>query len=147
MVDVSKLKTNKIEDPATYYVAPDDIVRDNDLSAEEKKKALNTWEQDARQQLTASGEGMLVARKASIRIITLASARYSAQRIRLVRNRNTNPPNRTVAFKIRVGDFSVCHCPLLSRDPHVNPRSTLRGHLVRLRCGGLIFKKLGLQTD
>jgi hypothetical protein len=33
-------------------------VKDNDLYTEEKKKALNSWEQDARQQLTASSEGM-----------------------------------------------------------------------------------------
>ena len=58
MVDVSKLKMNKIEHPATFYAMPDDIVKDNDLSAEEKKTALNSWEQDARQQLTASNEGM-----------------------------------------------------------------------------------------
>jgi len=55
---VSKLKMDKIEHPATFYATPDDIVKDNDLSAEEKKKALNIWEQDARQQLTASSEGM-----------------------------------------------------------------------------------------
>ncbi len=58
MVDVSKLKMRKIEHPATFYSAPDDVAKDNSLSAEEKKKALNTWEQDARQQLTASNEGM-----------------------------------------------------------------------------------------
>ena len=58
MVDVSKLKIDKIEHPATFYATPDDIVKDNGLSAEEKKKALNSWEQDARQQLTASSEGM-----------------------------------------------------------------------------------------
>ena len=58
MVDVSKLKIDKIEHPATFYATPDDIVKDNDLSAEEKKRALNSWEQDARQQLTASNEGM-----------------------------------------------------------------------------------------
>jgi hypothetical protein len=58
MVDVSKLKTDKIEHPAAFYAVPDDIVKDNDLSAEEKKKALSIWEQDARQQLTASNEGM-----------------------------------------------------------------------------------------
>ena len=58
MVDVSKLKIDKIEHPATFYATPDDIVKDNDLSIEEKKKALNSWEQDARQQLTASNEGM-----------------------------------------------------------------------------------------
>ena len=58
MVDVSKIKNDKIEHPAAFYATPDDIVKDNDLSIEEKKKALNSWEQDARQQLTASSEGM-----------------------------------------------------------------------------------------
>jgi hypothetical protein len=87
MVDVSKLKMDKIEHPATFYSTPDDIVKDNDLSAEEKKKALNNWEQDARQQITA--------RKAWIRVITLALVKYSAPRIKLVRSRSTNPPNRS----------------------------------------------------
>ncbi|HEX3339164.1 MAG TPA: hypothetical protein VHT68_08325 [Pseudolabrys sp.] len=58
MVDVSKLKIDKIEHPAAFYATPNDIVKDNGLSAEEKKKALNSWEQDAHQQLTASNEGM-----------------------------------------------------------------------------------------
>ncbi len=58
MVAVSKAKAERLEHPATYYAAPDDIVRDNDLSVDEKRKALDTWEQDARQQLTASNEGM-----------------------------------------------------------------------------------------
>ena len=56
MVAVSKAE--RLEHPATYYAAPDDILSDNDLSVEEKIKALDTWEQDARQQLTASNEGM-----------------------------------------------------------------------------------------
>ena len=46
MVDVSKLKNDKIEHPAAFYAKPDDIVKDNDLSIEEKKKALNSWEQE-----------------------------------------------------------------------------------------------------
>ena len=58
MVHVAKPRMKKIEHPATFYATPDDIVKDNDLSAEEKKRALNIWEQDARQQLTASNEGM-----------------------------------------------------------------------------------------
>ncbi len=37
---------------------PKEIVQDNALSQHEKKKALNTWEQDERQLLTASNEGM-----------------------------------------------------------------------------------------
>ena len=31
MVDVSKLKNDKIEHPAAFYATPDDIVKDNDL--------------------------------------------------------------------------------------------------------------------
>ena len=49
---------DKIEHPQAHYRSPHEILRDGALSAEEKKKALNVWEQDARQMLTASGEGM-----------------------------------------------------------------------------------------
>jgi hypothetical protein len=51
-------KKAKLEKPANYYESPDDIANDADLSPEEKKQALNTWEQDARQMMTASNEGM-----------------------------------------------------------------------------------------
>jgi hypothetical protein len=51
-------KRNRIEHPATHYEAPDDIVEDEELSFEEKKAALDIWEQDARQLVTASNEGM-----------------------------------------------------------------------------------------
>jgi hypothetical protein len=51
-------KKGKLEQPANHYKSPDDIVKDKDLSPAEKKQALNTWEQDARQMLTASNEGM-----------------------------------------------------------------------------------------
>ena len=37
---------------------PDALIKDTELSPEEKKKALDVWEQDARQMLTASNEGM-----------------------------------------------------------------------------------------
>ena len=51
-------KKGKLEKPADHYKSPDDIVKDKDLSPAEKRQALNTWEQDARQMLTASNEGM-----------------------------------------------------------------------------------------
>ena len=54
----SEEKKGKLEKPANYYKSPDDIVKDKDLSPAEKRQALNTWEQDARQMLTASNEGM-----------------------------------------------------------------------------------------
>jgi hypothetical protein len=51
-------KSDKVEKPETHYEHPADISSDESLSPEEKAKALDTWEQDARQLLTASNEGM-----------------------------------------------------------------------------------------
>ena len=51
-------KKAKLEQPANHYKSPDEITNDADLSEEEKRQALNTWEQDARQMMTASNEGM-----------------------------------------------------------------------------------------
>jgi hypothetical protein len=51
-------KNEKVESPATTYDKPHDIVKDKELSHHEKKEALNAWEQDARQLMTASNEGM-----------------------------------------------------------------------------------------
>lgn len=58
MAHASSSKIDKIEHPQDHYEAPDDLRKDKDLSPKEKKKALNVWEQDARQLLTASNEGM-----------------------------------------------------------------------------------------
>lgn len=49
---------DKIANPEAHFDKPKDVVQDNTLSRDEKKKALNTWEQDERQQMTASNEGM-----------------------------------------------------------------------------------------
>jgi hypothetical protein len=51
-------KIDKIEHPQSHYATPDELVDDRDLSREEKLDALKIWEQDARQMLTASNEGM-----------------------------------------------------------------------------------------
>lgn len=55
---MSAKNADKIEHPQAHYHTPDELLRDDTLSAEEKKKALNVWEQDARQMMTASNEGM-----------------------------------------------------------------------------------------
>jgi hypothetical protein len=57
MIDFDN-KNHRIERPDEYYRTPADISNDATLSPEEKKRALDTWEQDAHQRLTASGEGM-----------------------------------------------------------------------------------------
>jgi hypothetical protein len=58
MASHSTLNDQKVDKPATKFETPSDVVKAKDLSHEEKKKALNTWEQDARQLMTASNEGM-----------------------------------------------------------------------------------------
>ena len=45
-------KIDKIEQPETHFQSPTDVVKDSKLSHEDKKKTLDTWEQDARQLLT-----------------------------------------------------------------------------------------------
>ena len=57
MADKLKAK-DKVEIPKAQFDKPKEIVQDKALSHDEKKKALNTWEQDERQLLTASNEGM-----------------------------------------------------------------------------------------
>jgi hypothetical protein len=47
-----------IDNPAKVFDKPSDVVNDSKLSDEQKKNALNAWEQDARQLMTASNEGM-----------------------------------------------------------------------------------------
>jgi hypothetical protein len=58
MASDSALKEQKVENPANNFENPGAVVKDKDLSLKEKKTALNTWEQDARQLLAASDEGM-----------------------------------------------------------------------------------------
>jgi hypothetical protein len=50
--------SGKVENPETHYRKPADVAADRKLSRKEISKALDTWEQDARQMLTASNEGM-----------------------------------------------------------------------------------------
>lgn len=51
-------KTQKTENPETTFAKPLDVVKDSDLSCQQKEKALETWEQGARELLIASSEGM-----------------------------------------------------------------------------------------
>ncbi len=48
----------KVEQPAKAFSDPLHVVADPELSAREKRVALNSLEQDARQLATAAGEGM-----------------------------------------------------------------------------------------
>jgi hypothetical protein len=58
MASNSEPKDHKVEHPADSFESPIAVVKDRDLSLKQKAKALDTWEQDAHQLLTASNEGM-----------------------------------------------------------------------------------------
>ncbi len=58
MPRATQSKIDKIEHPQSHYDTPDQLLEDGALSVEEKLDALKVWEQDARQMLTASNEGM-----------------------------------------------------------------------------------------
>ncbi len=58
MPRAAQTKLDKIEHPQSHYATPDELIEDRALSFEEKLDALKIWEQDARQMMTASGEGM-----------------------------------------------------------------------------------------
>jgi hypothetical protein len=54
----SKPKDQKVENPADSFESPIAVVKDRELSLKQKAKALDTWEQDSHQLLTARNEGM-----------------------------------------------------------------------------------------
>jgi hypothetical protein len=59
MPRISKAHKNRnVENPASHFDRPRDVVKDDQLSHRQKKQALKTWEQDARQMATANNEGM-----------------------------------------------------------------------------------------
>jgi hypothetical protein len=54
----SAYKDEKIENPASTFDRPGQIIKDRTLSEPEKQAALDNWEQDDRELMTASDEGM-----------------------------------------------------------------------------------------
>ncbi len=53
-IDKEKAQTN----PASVFNKPEDIVKNRELTAREKKKALEEWELDTRLTAVAAEEGM-----------------------------------------------------------------------------------------
>jgi DNA replication initiation complex subunit (GINS family) len=49
---------NELKNPASHFKTPSEVANHRNLSHGDKEEALNAWEQDARQLLTASDEGM-----------------------------------------------------------------------------------------
>jgi hypothetical protein len=54
----SAYKDEEIENPAATFDRPSQIIKDRTLTEQEKQAALDNWEQDDRDLMTASDEGM-----------------------------------------------------------------------------------------
>jgi hypothetical protein len=97
MADGLKAK-DKVENPKPQFDKPKEIPQDKALSQQEKKKALNTWEQDERQLLTASNKGMSGSDEGLQSVNAIAASRRpgSVEPTGIVANspRNSSPPSR-----------------------------------------------------
>ncbi|MEO3474437.1 hypothetical protein AAFN86_21405 [Roseomonas sp. CAU 1739] len=69
----------KVEKPATYFQSPSDVVSDARLSATQKRKALDTLEQDARQLADASAEGMAGGEPTNLHDVLQAKAEFCGE--------------------------------------------------------------------
>ena len=84
----SEAKKAKLEHPANHYNSPDEITNDAGLSEEEKRQALNTWEQDARQMMTATRAWRGTTR-GSIKATRIGSAKWCARKPRWAQSPST----------------------------------------------------------
>ena len=63
---------NAISDPTKYYDCPMDVVDDDDLDLEEKRRILESWKKDAELLSTAQDENMTVGERPQLQDVSLA---------------------------------------------------------------------------
>ncbi|WP_198368887.1 DUF2171 domain-containing protein [Roseomonas rosulenta] len=67
--------SERVQEPATHFYVPDDIVSDRQLSDAQKRAALGTLEQDARQLSDATTEGMVGGERSNLDEILASKAK------------------------------------------------------------------------
>jgi hypothetical protein len=61
-----------ISDPTRHYTCPMDVVNDESLDTEDKRKILESWKKDAELLSTAQGENMAGGERAQLQDVSLA---------------------------------------------------------------------------
>jgi hypothetical protein len=61
-----------ISDPTRAYATPMDVIHDEDLSIEEKRKILESWKRDAQLLSTAQDENMAGGERPQLQDVSLA---------------------------------------------------------------------------
>jgi len=90
-------KAQKIHNPQAEFDKPSDVVKDSELSLNEKKKALKNLEQDAHQLMTASNEGMAPENDRVVEHEPELDEVWSRLSSGLAKSRNTTRHNRARA--------------------------------------------------
>jgi hypothetical protein len=63
---------NAISDPTRHYARPMDVVNDESLEVDEKRKILESWKKDAELLSTAQAENMSGGERAQLQDVSLA---------------------------------------------------------------------------
>jgi hypothetical protein len=61
-----------ISDPTRHYTCPMDVVNDESLDTEDKRKILESWKRDAELLSTAQGENMAGGERPQLQDVSLA---------------------------------------------------------------------------
>lgn len=61
-----------ISDPTRHYTCPMDVVNDESLGTQEKRKILESWKKDAELLSTAQGENMAGGERPQLQDVSLA---------------------------------------------------------------------------
>ena len=63
---------NAIADPTQFYACPMDVVHDDELDADEKRRILESWKKDAELLSTAQDENMAGGERPQLQDVSLA---------------------------------------------------------------------------
>jgi hypothetical protein len=63
---------NAIADPTRFYAAPMDVVHDDELDADQKRRSLESWKKDAELLSTAQDENMAGGERPQLQDVSLA---------------------------------------------------------------------------
>jgi hypothetical protein len=63
---------NAIADPTRFYACPMDVVRDDDLDTDQKRRILESWKKDAELLSTAQDENMAGGERPQLQDVSLA---------------------------------------------------------------------------
>jgi hypothetical protein len=63
---------NAIADPTRFYASPMDVVHDDELDADQKRRILESWKRDAELLSTAQDENMAGGERPQLQDVSLA---------------------------------------------------------------------------